>query len=144
MMLTGQVRGGLNWSLDLAIGRSQWPLQSCFSAWRRQEPLWAGFKGKRRRGIRDASMGSSFKEVFCHRARRKKACNWISNKIKRSKGALGWLSWLSICLQLRSGCRGLGFQPYIRLPAQRVVCFCLSPFAPPCPACPLSTSLINK
>ena len=54
---------------------------------------------------------------------KQRPCEWHKNL---SKGVLGWLSWLSICLWLRSGSQGPGIQPHIRLSAQRGVCFSLS------------------
>ena len=44
--------------------------------------------------------------------------------IQKSKNwAPGWLSWLSVCLQLRSWSWGPGIKFHIRLPAQQGVCF---------------------
>ena len=62
--------------------------------------------------------------------------------IKRvGTGAPGWLSLVSICLQLRSWSQGPGMEQRIRLPAQWGVCFSLPLFL--CPSlclCPLSLS----
>ncbi len=49
---------------------------------------------------------------------------WSFKKVS-FRGAPEWLSWLSVCLQLRSWSRGPGIEPHVRLPAQWGVCFSL-------------------
>ena len=52
----------------------------------------------------------------------------FSTKYKNTfLGTLGWLSWLSVCLQLRSCSRGPGIKLHILLPAHWGACFCLCP-----------------
>ena len=60
-------------------------------------------------------------------------------------GVPGWLSWLSICLQLRSWSQYPGIKPHIGLSAQWRACFSFSPCLPLC-LLVLSLSLcqINK
>ena len=53
-----------------------------------------------------------------------------SFKADRWWGAPGWLSWLSICLPLRSWYQNTGIQPHIGIPAQWRVCFSLSTLSP--------------
>ena len=53
-----------------------------------------------------------------------------------------WLSWLSICLQLRSWSQVPGTKPCIGLPTQWGVCFSLLLCL--CPACAISLSQIKK
>ena len=56
--------------------------------------------------------------------------------------APGWLSRLSICLQLRSWSQVPGIKPCIGLPTQWGVCFSLLLCL--CPACAISLSQIKK
>ena len=59
-------------------------------------------------------------------------------------GMPGWLSQLNICLQLRSGFQGTGYETNIQLPPQQGACF----FSPSFSLClcglSLSLSLSNK
>ena len=43
------------------------------------------------------------------------------------EGAARWLSWLSLCLWLRSWSQGPGIEPFVGLPAQQRACFSLFP-----------------
>lgn len=57
-------------------------------------------------------------------------------------GAPGWLSPLSICLQIRSWSRRPGIQPCVGLPAQQGACF--SPWPSPLLVCSLTLKSIIK
>ena len=59
---------------------------------------------------------------------------------KNSIGVPRWLSWLTVCLPLRSWSHGSGIQPYFGLLAQRGICFCLCSYL--C-SCSLSLSQIR-
>ena len=58
-------------------------------------------------------------------------------------GAPGWLSQVSVCLQLRSWSQSPRIEPHVRLPAQQRSLL-LSPSAPPPSLCSLSLKLINN
>ena len=81
-------------------------------------------------------------EYMCeHEREQVSVCVYTHRKYKW--GAPGWLSQLSICLQLRSLSQGPGIEPCLRLPAQRAVCFSLSLCLPLCLLVP-SLSLSSK
>ena len=55
---------------------------------------------------------------------------YLVNQFRAAKinhpGGSGWLSQLTICLQLRSGPQSPGIEPHTGLPAQREACFSLT------------------
>ena len=78
-------------------------------------------------------------------------CRQLTHKLwafilrKISCRASGWLSRLSICLQLMSWSQGPGIKPHVRLPAQGGVCFSLSLCPSSCLYSPcLSLNWTNK
>ena len=71
--------------------------------------------------------------------------SWQKSTKSPLSWALGWLSWLSICLWLRSWSQDPGIQPHIEFPPQWGVCFFLFPLPFfPTQVCSLSLSLSSS